>query len=121
MSETRKCADCPALVQRKRPNAMFPLRCKACKTAARTALKKRWLNGVDGPFESLGPEVPLNGLSAREAGRQRAARIAKAAAEGVPLYALMERFGVDKSTVSETLRKHGVQRRDDGLPFGVPA
>lgn len=120
MSDTRKCADCPAEVRRKRPNAMFPLRCPACKTAKNTALRRRWQSGW-APGEALGPDVPLNGLSAREAGRQRAARIAKAAAEGVPLYALMERFGVDKSTVSETLRRHGVERRDDGLPFGVPA
>lgn len=121
MSDTRKCADCPAQVQRKRPTAMFPKRCKPCKTAARTALKRRWLNGEDDPNESLGPVVPLNGITAREAQRQRAERIARAAAEGLPLYALMERFGVDKSTVSETLRRYGVERRDDRLPFGMPA
>lgn len=121
MSETRKCADCPAQVQRKRPNAMFPLRCKACKTQLATSRRYR-RTGSEATRELLGPEVPLNGISPQEAERRKAQRIATAAAQGVPLYALIERFGCEKSTVYSALRMCGVERvPDDRLPFGVPA
>lgn len=120
-ADTGTCIGCGKATARKTPRSALPKRCEACNKKARRERSDRWKRGYEAG-EALGPDTPLNGIGPREAERIRQQRIAKAAADGVPTYALIERFGCDKRTVAKAMAEHGVVRgTDERWPYGVPA
>lgn len=94
-----------------RPSRVCGERCRAARKAALKA-------GDDGR-ESLGPAIPLDGVSEEERARRRDARILAAAQEGVPLWALMERFG---PAAMDVVQAAGMDmRKQIALAYGPPA
>lgn len=73
------------------------------------------------PEHMLGPALPLDGLTDAERAKRRAEHILEVVRQGVPVWAVAERFEMTTDAVAALASRHGVRTTAGRLPYGDPA
>lgn len=119
-----RCLHCNALLEAKPPERTGRQPAYCNRTCG-----ERWRRRGGGGrpaarvLEDMGPAIPLDGVSPEERVRQRDAKVVRLLAEGLPTDAVAERLGLTQGAVCTIAREagHPVTRREDLLPWGLPA